>query len=96
MKSGFENHTEFCFLKSDSTVPLVVMKQAKDYDFFFFVSFVAALLDYNVGNQQDATIFHLLILFKSTLHVSGDRFDHPQEHSLTVYTAFGTMQRHCC
>jgi flagellar assembly factor FliW len=42
MKSGFENYTYFCFIKSDSTVPLVVMKQAKHYD--FFVSFVAALL----------------------------------------------------
>jgi len=35
MKSGFANYTEFCFIKSDSTVPLVVMKQAKDYDLFF-------------------------------------------------------------
>jgi flagellar assembly factor FliW len=44
LKSGFENYTGVCFIKSDSTVPLVVMKQAKDYDFFFSVSFVAALL----------------------------------------------------
>ena len=30
-------------------------------------------------------------LFKSAIHVSGDRFDHPQEHFLTVYTVFGTI-----
>jgi len=28
-------------------------------------------------------------LFKSALHVSGDKLAHPQEHFLTVYTAFG-------
>jgi len=32
-------------------------------------------------------------LFKSALHVSGDKLTHPQEHFLTVYIAFGTM--HC-
>jgi len=26
-------------------------------------------------------------VFKSALHVSGDKFAHPQEHFLTVYTA---------
>jgi len=31
-------------------------------------------------------------LFKSALHVSGDKLAHPQEHFLTVYTAFGTME----
>ena len=35
-------------------------------------------------------------LWNSALHVSGDEFAHPQEHFLTVYTAFGTMHRHCC
>ena len=38
----------------------------------------------DVSNQQDATTFsfiNLLInLFKSALHVSGDKFAHPQEH----------------
>jgi hypothetical protein len=36
-----------------------------------------------------------IALSKSALHVSGDKFAHPQEHVLTVYTstAFGTM--HC-
>jgi hypothetical protein len=38
----FEDCTEFYFITSDSTVPLVLMKQPKDYD--FFVSFVARLL----------------------------------------------------
>jgi len=35
-------------------------------------------------------------LFKSALHVSGDKLAHPQEHFLTVYTSFGTMHRYCC
>jgi len=38
-------------------------------------------------------LFHLLIFL---IRVSGDKFAHPQEHFLTVYTDFGTMQRHCC
>ena len=45
----------------------------------------------DVNNQQDATTFSFINLFKSALHVSGDKFAHPQEHFLTVYTAFGTM-----
>ena len=35
-------------------------------------------------------------LFKSALHVSGDKLAHPQKHFLTVYRAFGTMNRYCC
>jgi len=35
-------------------------------------------------------------LSKSTLHVSGDKLAHPQEHFLTVYTAFGKTHRYCC
>jgi len=50
----------------------------------------------DVNNQQDATIFSFINLLKSALHVSGDKFTHPQEHFLTIYTAFGTMHRHCC
>ena len=50
----------------------------------------------DVSNQQDATTFSFINLFKSTLRVSGDKFFHSQEHFLTVYTAFGTMHRHCC
>jgi len=34
-----------------------------------------------------------IYLFKSALHVSGDILVHPQEHFLTLYTAFGTMHR---
>ena len=53
--------------------------------------------NYNdVNNQQDTTTFSFINLFNSALHVSGDKFAHPQEHFLTVYTAFGTMHRHCC
>jgi len=35
-------------------------------------------------------------LFKSALHISGDKLAHLQEYVLTVYTAFGTMHRYCC
>ena len=34
----------------------------------------------DVNNQQDATNFSFINLFKSALHVSGDKFAHPQEH----------------
>jgi hypothetical protein len=33
-----------------------------------------------VSNQQDATPFSFINLFKSALHVLGDKFTHPQEH----------------
>ena len=45
------------------------------------------LLSNDVSNQQDATTFSFTNIFKSALHVSGDKFAHPQEHFLTVYTA---------
>jgi len=35
-------------------------------------------------------------IFRLALYVSGDKLIHPQEHFLTVYTAFGTMHRYCC
>ena len=38
-------------------------------------------------------MFSFINPFKSAKHVSGDKFAHPHEHFLTVYTAFGTM--HC-
>jgi hypothetical protein len=41
-------------------------------------------------------LFWFINLFKSALHVSGDKSAHPQEQFLTVYAAFGTMHRHCC
>ena len=50
----------------------------------------------DANNQQDATTFSFINLFNSALHVSGDKFAHPQEHFLTVDTAFGTMHRYCC
>jgi hypothetical protein len=34
----------------------------------------------DVNNQQDATTFSFINLFKSALNVSGDKFAHPQEH----------------
>ena len=45
----------------------------------------------DVSNQQDATTFSFINLFKSALDVSGDKFAHPEEHFSTVYTDFGTM-----
>jgi len=50
----------------------------------------------DVNDQQDATTFSFINLFNSALHVSGDKFAHPQKHVLNVYTAFGTIHRHCC
>jgi len=35
-------------------------------------------------------------LLKSAVYISGDKIAHPHEHFMTVYTAFGTMQRYCC
>jgi len=35
-------------------------------------------------------------LFKSALHVSGDKLAYLGEHFLTVYTAFGTLHRYYC
>jgi hypothetical protein len=43
--------------------------------------------------QQDATTSPFINLFKSALHVSGNKFAHPQEHFLTAYIAFGTLKR---
>jgi len=39
-----------------------------------------------VNNQQDATTFSFINLFNSALHVLGDKFVHPQEHFLAIYT----------
>ena len=46
--------------------------------------------------QQIPFIDLFIDLFESTLHVSGYKLAHPQEHFLTLYTAFGTMHRYCC
>jgi hypothetical protein len=58
-----------------------------------------ASFPYNdVNNQQYATTFSFINHFNSALHVSGDKFAHPQKHFLTllVCIAFGTMHRQCC
>ena len=60
----------------------------------FTIIFLKKFNDAN--NQQDATTFSFINLFSSALHVSGEKFAHPQEHFFTPYTAFGTMHRHCC
>jgi len=45
------------------------------------------LHQYNdVNNQQDASPLSFINLFKSARHVSGDKFGHPQEHFLTIYS----------
>jgi hypothetical protein len=49
----------------------------------------------NVYNKMRQT-FSFISLFNSALHVLGHKFTHPQEHFLTIYTAFGTMHWHCC
>ena len=68
-----------------------------DYYFYELDVCVTVHHQYNdVNNQQDATTFSFINFFKSAQHVSGEKFAHPQEHFLTVYTAFGTMHRHCC
>ena len=41
-------------------------------------------------------LFSFINLFNLALHVSGDKFTHPQEYLLTLYTAFGTMHGNCC
>jgi hypothetical protein len=51
---------------------------------------------YDVYNYPDATTFSFINLFNSALHVSGDKFEHPQENFFTVYTAFCTIHRHFC
>ena len=53
-------------------------------------------LNNDVNNQQGATTFLFINLFKSAEHVSGNKFANPQEHFLSLYTAFGTMHRLCC
>ena len=59
------------------------------------VFIVCYIKNHDVNNQQDATTFSFIDLFNSAPHVSGDIFAHPQEHFLTVYTAFGTKHWHC-
>ena len=41
-----------------------------------------------VNNQQDATTFTFINLFKSAQHVSGDKFAHPQEHFFDCIYSF--------
>ena len=73
--------------------------QNNNYNFIHFSiieNFKCEHLYYDVTNQQDATTFSFINLFNSALHVSGNKFAHPQELFLNVCTAFGTMYRHCC
>jgi hypothetical protein len=46
----------------------------------------------DVSNQQYATTFPFINLFKSALHVSGDKFSQLQEHFLSVYTDKGAPE----
>ena len=45
----------------------------------------------DVSNQQDATTFPFITLFNSALHVSDDKFAHPQVLFVVVYAAFGKL-----
>ena len=48
------------------------------------------------NNQQDATTFSFSSLFDSALHVSDDKFTHPQEHVLTSFHLNrGTGRQQC-
>ena len=46
-----------------------------------------------MNKQKYAANFSFINFFNSAQHVSGNKFAHPQEHFLTVCTAFGTMHR---
>ena len=52
----------------------------------------------DVNNQQDATTFSFMNLFKSALHVSGDKFVHPQEHMRNMLGWFKKINKRkiCC
>ena len=60
----------------------------KSFEFLYFLnkgeSFLYTIY-YEGSNQQNATTFPFINLFKSALHVSGDKFAHPQEH-FRLYT----------
>jgi hypothetical protein len=45
-------------------------------------------LFYGVNNQQDATSLSFINLFNSALHVSGDKFAHPQENIFDYIYSF--------
>ena len=75
---GGKNYATFSKTTSNSPVNIIPSTNAQYND---------------VSNQQDATTFSFIVFFKSALHVSGNKFTHPQEHLLTVYTAFGHIDR---
>jgi hypothetical protein len=50
---------------------------------------------YNCENNQQDALYRLIYYYKSALHVSGDVFDHYQEH-LTVFTVSGSVHPSCC
>ena len=63
----YQSHTE-----QESHLPSESLKEIK---------LKKHLILYNyVNNQQDTTTFSFINLFNSALHVSGDKFAHPQEH----------------
>jgi len=72
-------------------VACIVLGMTDDMDLSTFPELDVCLTvhhQYNdVSNQQDATTFSFINLFKSALQVSDDKFAHPQEHFLTVCTA---------
>jgi hypothetical protein len=49
----------------------------------------------NYENKQQDALHRLIYYSKSAVHVSGDVFDHHQEHS-TVFTVPGSVHPSCC
>ena len=87
-------------LHADRRTDMMKLRQLKwlrsivlAYPKLIFVLFRIFSTYSDVNNQQDATSFSFINLFNSALHVSGDKFAHPQVQFSTVYTAFGTMHR---
>ena len=87
-------HTESCIVSSIDQYCSNLLNLVTSY--IQPVLLKKGLYYYDVSNQRDATTFSFINLFNSALHVSGDKFTHPQEHFLTVCTALGIMHRHCC
>ena len=83
----FQSVTEIKFnrfnsLKCSQKKKLVNCTKNSEYCPLFRVLDVCVTVHHqykDVNNQQDATTFSFINLFKSALHVSGDKFAHPQE-----------------
>ena len=75
--------------------PMIVVSSNQLIQFAITICMIKYFYYIDINNQQDAKTFSFIDIFTSALHVSGDKFAHSQEHFLSVYTVFGTMQRQC-